>query len=143
LNYAASADHNGDVIERLILTAGLILAGILIYRFHRPIFGALRRFDADNRARKFEELRDRSDQLAHFRHTLKRAEEQVETVGEIATNDERTGTPVTRYVFEGEQFATRSEAENVRADKVRSLARTFYIDLPAALAARKGDGRIR
>jgi len=39
--------------------------------------------------------------------------------------DERTGTPVTRYLFEGEQFATRAEAERVRADKVRSLARTF------------------
>jgi hypothetical protein len=143
LNYATSPDHNADVIERLILTAGLILAGILIYRFHRPILAALRRFDADNRARKFEELRDRSDSLAHFRHTLQRAEEQVEPVGEIAMSDERTGTPVTRYVFEGEQFATRSEAESVRADKVRSLARTFYMDLPAALAARKGDGRIR
>jgi hypothetical protein len=143
LNNTATRDHNGNVIERLILTAGLILAGILIYRFGRPISAALRRFDAENRARRFEELRDRTDQLAHFRHTLRRAEEQVETIGEVAVSDERTGTPVTRYLFEGEQFATRADAERVRADKVRSLARTFYMDLPAALAARKGDGRIR
>jgi hypothetical protein len=131
------------VLERLYWTAGVILACILAYRFHRPILAALQRFDAENRKRKIDEVRDRTDQLAHFRHTLSRAEEQVEAVSEVTRSDERTATPVTRYVFEGEQFATRREAEQVRADKVRLLARTFYMDLPEALAARKGDGRLR
>ena len=121
----------------------LILAGILIYRFHRPVLAALKRFDAKNRARQIQDLRDRTDQLAHFRHTLSRAEEQVEKVGEITLADARTGTPVTRYLFEGQQFATRTEAEAIRAEKVRALARTFYLDLPAALAARRGDGKLR
>ncbi len=61
-----------------------------------------------------QEMRDRADSLAHFRHTLKLAEEQVEEVGEIDAIDERLGTPVTRYVFEGELFATRDEAEAAR-----------------------------
>jgi hypothetical protein len=131
------------VIERLLVTAGFILAGILIYRFHRPMLAALRRFDEQNRTRRLQELHDRQDQLAHFRHTLGRAEEQVEAIAEIALADERTGTPVTRYLFEGVQFAAREDAERARAEKIRLLARTFYMDLPGALAARKGDGRIR
>jgi len=130
------------VLYPLLEAAILILAGILIYRFHRPVLAALKRFDAQNRARQIQDLRDRTDQLAHFRHTLTRAEEQVETVGEIVVADTRTGTPVIRYLFEGEQFATKAEAENARAEKVRALARTFYLDLPAALAARRGDSRL-
>ena len=81
--------------------------------------------------------------LAHFRHTLARAEEQVEDVSEISVADPRTGTPVTRFLFEGEQFAMRSDAERVRAEKVRKLARDFYMELPAALAARRKDGKLR
>ena len=104
---------------------------------------ALRRFDRQNQSRKVAELRDRTDILAHFRHTMARAEEQVEEVSEITVADERTGTPVTRFVFEGEHFATRGDAERVRADKVRKLARDFYMDLPAALAARREDGKLR
>ena len=41
---------------------------------------------------------------------------------------------MTRYVFEGEQFATRLEAERARAEKIRAIARAFYVELPAALA---------
>ena len=90
---------------------------------------ALRRFDAQNRARLEAEQKDRGDQLAHFRHTLKRAEEQVDDIGEITLSDVKTGTAVTRYTFEGERFATRLEAEHARADKVRALARKFYMAL--------------
>ena len=134
--------HNGGVLERLVLTAGIILAALLVYRFHRPFFDALKRFDEDNQQRKLDELRDRDDQLAHFRHTLRRAEEQVEEIGEVEAEDERTGMPVLHYVFEGTHFPTRAEAERARAEKIRALARTFYLDLPSALAARRGDERL-
>jgi hypothetical protein len=130
------------VITPLLQAAAIILAGILFYRYHRQIFAALRRFDLQNRIRQEQEYRDRQDSLAHFRHTLKRAEEQVEDIGEITLSDVKTGTAVTRYLFEGERFATKKDAENARADKVRALARKFYMELPAALAARRDDGRL-
>jgi hypothetical protein len=130
------------VITPLLQAAAIILAGILFYRYHRAIFAALRRFDLQNRIRQEQEYRDRQDSLAHFRHTLKRAEEQVEDIGEITLSDVKTGTAVTRYLFEGERFATKKDAENARADKVRALARKFYMELPAALAARRDDGRL-
>jgi hypothetical protein len=131
------------VLYPLLQLAVLIFAGLLLYRYHRPALAALRRFDLRNQSRKAAELRDRTDMLAHFRHTIARAEEQVEEVSEITMTDARTGTPVTRFLFEGEQFATRDEAEHVRADRVRKLARDFYLELPSALAARREDGKLR
>ncbi len=56
--------------------------------------------------------------------------------------DERTAQPVTRWLFEGETFASEEDARRVREDKVRSIARGFYVDLPAALRARKEDDRL-
>lgn len=129
-------------MDRLWITTGFILVVLVIYGFRRSIGAALSRFDRDNRNRIEQERRDRSDALAHFRHTLSRAEEQVEDVQEVQETDERTGTPVTRFVFEGERFAAREDAEGVRAEKVRALAREFYRELPAALSAR-GDGRLQ
>ena len=114
----------------------------MFYRFWPRIFAALKRFDDQNRARIESDIRDRSDSLAHFRHTLRIAEEQVEEIGEIEAPDERTGVPVKRYLFEAERFATRREAEHAREEKVRALARKFYMELPAALSARKGDGKL-
>ncbi len=130
------------MLTPLLQAAAIILVGILFYRYHRSIFAALRRFDLQNRLRQEQELRDRGDSLAHFRHTLKRAEEQVEDIGEITLSDVKTGTAVTRFIFEGERFATKKDAENARADKVRALARKFYMELPGALAARRDDGRL-
>lgn len=126
----------------LTTTAAFIIAGLLFYRFWPGVLKRLQRFDAENRARIERERLDRSDSLAHFRHTLGIAEEQVEAVGEVELSDPRTATPVKRYTFEGEQFATRREAERAREDKVRALARRFYMELPAALSARKGDGKL-
>ena len=126
----------------LFTTTAFIIAGLLFYRFWPAIFAALKRFDDQNRARIESDRRDRSDSLAHFRHTLKIAEEQVEEIGEIEVRDERTGGPVKRYLFEGERFASRREAERVREEKVRALARKFYMELPAALSACKGDGKL-
>ena len=126
----------------LFTTTAFIIAGLLFYRFWPVIAAAVKRFDERNRARIDGEQRDRRDNLAHYRHTLQIAEEQVEEIGEIEVPDERTAVPVKRYLFEGERFAERREAEHARADKVRALARRFYMELPAALAARKGDGKL-
>ena len=130
------------MIENLITTAAIIAAALLLYRFWPAILAVLTRFDDNNRARIEGELRDRSDNLAHFRHTLQTAEEQVEQIHEIDVPDERTGGAVKRFVFEGVWFASRREATHVREEKIRALARRFYMELPAALAARREDGKL-
>jgi hypothetical protein len=130
------------VLENLVYASLFVLVCILVYRFHREILGGLRRFDAGNRARIEAQRKDRADATAHFRHTLGLAEEQVEPVSAITVSDERTATPVTRYVFEGETFADERDARRVREEKVRAIARSFYVELPAALAARGGDGKL-
>ena len=124
---------------RLFVTAGFLLVAIVIIHFWPRISAALKRFDDDNVARIKQEQTDRNDQLAHFRHTMGRSEEQVEEVFEISELDPRTATAVTRYIFEGERFATRWEAEKVRAQKIGDIARGFYRELPAALAHRGKD----
>ena len=130
------------MIENLITTAAIIAAALLLIRFWPAILAVLKRFDDSNRARIEGELRDRADNLAHFRHTLQTAEEQVEQIHEIEVPDERTGQPVKRYVFEGVWFASQREAAHARDDKIRSLARKFYMELPAALAARREDDKL-
>lgn len=126
----------------LYLMAGLVLAAIFAYRFHRAILQSLARFDARNIARKIEELRDRRDHLAHYRHTLRLAEEQVDEVTELRVPDERTGLPATRFLFAGEAFSSRDEAEAARKQAILAKAREFYVELPAALS-RRGDGKLR
>jgi hypothetical protein len=131
-----------NVIANLISVSLLILAGIVTVRFWPQISGAVSRFDAQIRERRAQEIRDRGDATAHFRHTLKLAEEQVDDVTSVTVPDERTGQPVTRFLFEGETFASEADAKRVRDDKVRAIARGFYMDLPAALRARKEDDRL-
>jgi hypothetical protein len=126
----------------LFSMAAFILAMILLYGFRRPILARLKQFDERNSHRRMEELRDRSDQLAHFRHTMRLAEEQVEEIGEHVVSDSRTGTPVTFYLFEGERFLSRDEAEAARNEVVIAKAREFYMDLPKALTERR-EGKIR
>jgi hypothetical protein len=126
----------------LYTTAAIILAALLLYGFRTVWLGALRRFDQRNVERLEEERRDKSDPVAHFKHTLKVAGEQVEDVLEIVEPDERTGDPVTRYIFNAEKFATREEAEEARNIVVVAKARIFYRHLPAALAARRGDDKL-
>jgi hypothetical protein len=113
--------------------------GFLIYRYNRQVIVALRRFDRRNIERIQQEMDDKRDMLAHYRHTASVAEEQVEEVGEIDAIDERLGTPVKRYVFEGEIFATRDEAEAARQRSIIAKAREYYKELPAALARRGKD----
>jgi hypothetical protein len=126
-------------MSRLFTVAAALLVAIVVVRLWPRILAALKRFDAQNIARIQQEQTDRGDQLAHFRHTLGRSEEQVEEIFEITELDPRTATAVTRYVFEGERFVTRWEAEKVRAQKIGDIARGFYRELPAALAHRGKD----
>lgn len=116
----------------------MLLAAILGPR----LLAAARRFDAENRDRILRDHSDRRDRNAHFRHTFEIAEEQVEDIGELSDTDPRTGTPVTYYLFEGERFATRSEAEQARARAVYQIAHSFYDELPAALTRRRHRGDI-
>jgi len=58
------------------------------------------------------------------------AEQQVEEIQEI-----KAGT-ATHYLFEAQVFATREEAEEMRAQRIGSVARRFYEELPAALMGR-------
>ncbi len=129
-------------MSSLYTTAGLLLIAILVYRFRAEILAVLKHFDERNVARQEEEKRDRTDPVAHYKHTLRLANEQVEEVGELVERDERTGDDVTRYVFEGEKFATRREAEAARDTVVVAKARIFYRELPAALAARRGNDKL-
>ena len=110
-----------------------ILACILFYRFGWP---RMQKFDAENIARIEREQRDKADANAHIRHALEVADEQVEEIQEV-----RVGS-ATHYLFEAEAFATREEAEEMRARRVGTVARRFYAELPEALTAR-GDGGAR
>ncbi len=126
-------------MKSLYEVSAIVFGGLMIYGFRYQILRRLRRFDQRNIARRRQEMDDRRDRFAHYKHTLELAGEQVEEVGEFSTPDERTGDPVTRYLFEGETFASRDEAEAARNEKIVAKAREFYRELPAALAARGKD----
>ncbi len=127
------------MIRDLLTVSVFLVIAIALYHYRLRIAGALRRFDARNVQRIRDQEAERADPLAHFKHTLKTAEEQVEAVSEITMADARLGTPVTRYVFEGEHFATRRDADTARAEKIRAIARGYYMELPVALAEQRGD----
>jgi len=110
-----------------------VLVCIAFYRFGLP---RLKRFDQANVARIAQQERDKSDGNAHFRHAIDVANEQVEEVQEI-----RTGA-ATHYLFEAQVFASREEAEEMRATRVGVVARRFYDELPAALAGAAERGRM-
>jgi hypothetical protein len=113
----------------LIILVVSFVAVVTLYKFRARIFLALRRFDARNAMRRYEELRDRHDRFAHYKHTVRLAEEEVEEVTTMAVPDERTGQPVTRFLFLGKQYATGNEAEMARRAAVMAKARDFYLDL--------------
>lgn len=125
----------------LLYMAALVLILVFVFGYRERILAVLARFDRRNVERQMEQIQERDDPTAHFKHTLKLAEEQVEEISEIAVSDERTATPVTRYLFQGETFATRMEAEKARAETIGQIARGFYAELPKALAAR-GNGKL-
>jgi hypothetical protein len=122
--------------------AVVVFALILVFGFRERILARFRKFEDRNEQRRQEEVADRRDRLAHFRHTMNLAEEQVEEIGEIAEPDARTGTPRKVYLFEGERFLSRDEAEAARYETIVLKAREFYKDLPRALAERR-SGKIK
>ena len=107
---------------------GFVLVCILFYRYGLP---ALKRFDATNVARIEREARDKADANAHIRHALEVADEQVEEIQEVKVGE------ITHFLFEAQAFATREEAEDMRARRVGAVARRFYKELPAALMGRE------
>lgn len=105
-----------------------VLACIAFYRYGLP---RLKRFDQDNVARIAQQERDRADANAHIRHALDVADQQVEEVQEVKVGS------LSHFLFEAEVFATREEAEEMRARRVGVVARRFYEELPAALMGRE------
>jgi hypothetical protein len=113
----------------LLTLALTFLAGALLYRFRDRILGPFRRFEARNAQRRAEEARALFDGTAHYRQTMKIAEEQVEEVTKVRIADERTGQPVERFLFQGVQYASLAEAESVRYTEIIGKARDFYVDI--------------
>jgi hypothetical protein len=107
----------------LLSLAFVFLAGALLYAFRDRIGAAFKRFDARNAQRRADELRALMDRYAHYRHTVQFADEQIEDVSKVAVPDERTGEPVTRYLFLGTYYASLKEAEAARHDVVVEKAR--------------------
>ena len=129
------------MLSNLLITAFFIFAALLAYRFHRPVLDALKRFDARNKAQDERERGEKRDPLAHIRRTMEVLDEQVEEIGEITLWDVTANRPVTRYLFEGQRYASFDEAEMARAKKVGNKARAFYAELPAALSAPKDSDK--
>src|SRR5436190_16651222 len=115
-------------MTNVLWACGFVLACIAFYRYGLPW---LKRFDQANVARIAQQERDRADANAHIRHALDVAEQQVEEIQQIKTGD------VTRYLFEAQAYASREEAEEMRARRVGVIARRFYDELPAALIGRE------
>jgi len=115
-------------MTNVLWACAFVLACIAFYRYGLP---RLKRFNDANVARIAQQERDKSDANAHIRHALDVAEQQVEEVQEV-----KVGI-VTHYLFEAEVFATREEAEEMRARRIGSVARRFYDELPAALMGRE------
>ena len=122
----------------LLTLALLFVSAALAYRFRARLMAPLRRFEARNAARRAEEFNSLFDRNAHYRQTVRLAEEQVEEVVKIQTTDERTGQPVDRYLFQAVQYATLNEAEAARLAVVVEKAREFYIDLDRNWLPRRG-----
>lgn len=115
-------------MTNILWMSGFIFACLLFYRFALP---RLKTFDQNNIERINQQAQDRHDPNAHIRHALDVAAQQVEEVQEITTG------PATHYLFEAQVYASRDEAEEMRARRVAVVARRFYEDLPAALMGRE------
>jgi hypothetical protein len=114
-------------MENVLWACAFVLVCIGFYRYGLPV---LKRFDQANVARIAREQRDRAEPNAHIRHALEVADEQVEEVQEIKVGS------LSHFLFEAEVFASREEAEEMRARRVGVVARRFYEELPAALMSR-------
>ena len=115
-------------MTNVLWACAFVLACIAFYRYGLPW---LKRFDQANVARIAQQERDKSDANAHIRHALDVADQQVEEVQEVKVGN------LSHFLFEAEIFATREEAEEMRARRVGVIARRFYEELPAALMGRE------
>jgi hypothetical protein len=120
-------------MTNVLWACAFVLACIGFYRYALPW---LRRFDDANVARIAQQERDKSDANAHIRHALDIADQQVEEVQEVKVGS------LSHFLFEAEIFATRDEAEEMRARRVGSVARRFYEELPAALMGRETQANL-
>jgi len=120
--------------------------------FYRFLAGDLRRAQAlrrpESRAYRRRTARPRRQPRSLSPHAQHRRGTGLKRSVKSKVPDERTAVPVKRYLFEGERFAERARGGTRRAEKVRALARSFYMELPAALTARKrrretGERRLR
>lgn len=121
-------------MANIVLICLLFLTVAALYRWGKPILQALRRFDARNARRKQEQFAARFDPNAHFRETMRLAEEQVEEITEVPG-------PVTRYLFNGEEYDRREDAEAVRAAMVFEKARGFYVELDTIYLGKRDSAR--
>ena len=123
-------------MENIILICVIFLGGVALYRWGRPILAALRRFDARNAKRQAEQSAARFDPDAHYRETMRLADEQVEDIVEFTEPG-----PVKRYLFDGEEYDRREDAETARIAKVIEMARGFYVELDTIYLGRGGGTR--
>lgn len=121
----------------VVWIAIVFVASATIYRFRKPILLRLARFDAKNAQRRAEEMFERRDRFAHYRRAVLTAEESLEEVTSVTIRDERTGEPVKRYLFLGETYLTRNEAETVRRTRAIAIAREFYAELDGTTLPRR------
>lgn len=115
---------------------GILLVALAVVALRRPVMRALRRFDQRNAERRMQELRSAIDPYSHYRQTVDVVQEQIEEVSPVTVPDERTGEPVTRYLFLGVWYATRKEAEEARQSVVIEKAREYYRELDQVFLAR-------
>ena len=124
-------------MSNLISLALAFVGAALLYGFRGRVLGALRRFEARNAQRRRDEARALIDKYGHYRQTVQFADEQIEDVTRVTVADERTGEPVSRYVFLGTTYASRDEAEAARHGAVIAKAREFYVDLDRIYLSRR------
>ena len=123
-------------MRNIVIICLLFLVVVALYRWGAPILQALRRFDARNARRQQEQHAARFDPNAHYRETMRLAEEQVEEVTEVTDPG-----PVTRFLFNGEEYDRREDAEAARTIMVIEKARGFYVELDTIYLGRRGGAR--
>jgi hypothetical protein len=120
------------VISNVLFIGFAFIAAAAAYRWRNFLLAPLRRFDARNAARIREQQESRGDPNAHFRETLRLAEEQVEEIFETPDSD-----PLKRFYFDGKEFDNREDAEDARREKIIEKARGYYIELDTIYLGRR------
>jgi hypothetical protein len=114
----------------------VFLCAAALYRWGGTILEVLRRFDSRNAMRQAEQSAARFDPDAHYRETMRLADEQVERIMEFTEPG-----PTKRYLFNGEEYDRREDAEAARIAMVIEKARGFYVELDTIYLGRGGGSR--